>query len=87
MGIILYPVDSSMLGAVGYDSRAQTLLVLFNTGRAYVYYDVPLNTYLGLISAESKGRYMNQFIIGVYPYELFNGWPRSIRRMQKVRRA
>jgi hypothetical protein len=76
-GIILQPVESSMLASAGYDAITETLVVLFNTGKAYTYSKVPLKVYLGLISAESKGRYMNEKIIGVYPAEVFSGWKKS----------
>lgn len=72
--MILYPVESSMLAAVGYDAKAEKLVVLFNSGKAYTYRNVPLKVYLGLISAESKGKYMNEEIIGVYSGDLFKGW-------------
>jgi hypothetical protein len=75
--VILYPVESSMLAAVGYDSKTETMVALFNTGKAYTYSRVPLEIYLGLISAESKGRYMNEHVRGVYPAEVFSGWKKS----------
>ncbi len=72
--MILYPVELSMLAAVGYDAKAERMVVLFNTGRAYTYSKVPLKTYLSLISAESKGKFMNEKVIGTYSGEIFKGW-------------
>ncbi len=72
--MILYPVESSMLAAVGYDAKAERMVVLFNTGRAYAYSGVPLKIYLNLISAESKGKFMNEKVIGTYNGEIFKGW-------------
>jgi hypothetical protein len=72
--MILYPVDSSMLAAVGYDAKAERMVVLFNTGKAYTYAGVPLKVYLSLISAESKGQFMNEKVIGTYPGDVFKGW-------------
>ncbi len=72
--MILYPVESTMLAAVGYDAKAERLVVLFNTGRAYTYSKVPLKIYLSLISADSKGKFMNEKVIGSYPGEVFKGW-------------
>jgi hypothetical protein len=83
VGIILQPVDSSMLASVGYDAISEDLVVLFNTGKAYTYRKVPLKVYLGLISAESKGKYMNEKIIGVYPAEVFSGWKKEERSTGK----
>jgi hypothetical protein len=75
--MILYPVESTMLAAAGYDAETETLVALFNTGKAYTYSQVPLEVYLELLSAESKGRYMNEHIRGVYPTELFSGWNKA----------
>ena len=64
----LTTVESSMLYAVGYNSKTRTLEVVFNTGGIYQYYDVPPEEYEGLMEAESKGRYMHEYIIDVYPW-------------------
>ena len=64
----LTTVESSMLHAVGYDPDTHTLEVLFNSGGAYQYYNVPPEEYEGLMEAESKGRYMHEHIIDVYAY-------------------
>ncbi len=72
--MILYPVESSMLAAVGYDAKNERMVVLFNTGRAYAYQGVPLKIYLSLISSDSKGKFMNEKVIGAFPGEIFKGW-------------
>ena len=64
----LNTVESSMLYAVGYNSKTHTLEVVFNSGGIYQYYDVPPDEYKGLMEAESKGRYMHECIIDVYPW-------------------
>ena len=64
----LNTVESSMLYAVGYNSKTHTLEVAFNSGGIYQYYDVPPEEYEGLMEAESKGRYMHEYIIDVYAY-------------------
>lgn len=70
----LDPVESSMLAAVGYDDNLQALVVLFNSGRAYQYLNVPPEVFQGLTQAQSKGRYMLDHIIDHYPYAIFKGW-------------
>ena len=70
----LDPVESSMLAAVGYDASLQALVVLFNSGRAYHYKNVPVETYTSLMESQSKGRYMLDHIIDHYPYAVFTGW-------------
>ena len=64
----LTTVESSMIYAVGYDSKTRTLEVVFNRSGVYRYYDVPPEEYEELMAAESKGRYMHECIIDVYPY-------------------
>lgn len=64
----LVPVDSSMVYAVAYDPATQELLVIFTSGKTYIYEGVPRKAYEGLMSADSKGSYMGSFIIDVYPF-------------------
>jgi hypothetical protein len=63
----LVPVESSMIQAVGYDPKTCTLEVVFNSGRTYCYEGVPPEVHQELMAADSKGRYMQAAIIGVYP--------------------
>jgi len=56
------PVDSTNIASVGYDVRASTLEIEFRNGTIYQYYGVPENEYSGLMSASSKGSYLNQHI-------------------------
>ena len=56
------PVRSSHLKSVGYDSTAQTLEVEFSDGDIYHYYNVPTHIHAGLMSAFSKGTFLNQRI-------------------------
>ncbi len=72
--VTLYPVESSMIAAAGYDPERRYMLVLFNTGKAYEYYNLPPEEFEGLMSAESKGGYMREHILDVYPYAPFRGW-------------
>lgn len=70
----LNAVESAMLAAVGYDEQQRRLVVLFNSGKAYNYFEVPRQVYEDLMAAESMGRFMNDKVINVYPYSLFKGW-------------
>jgi len=65
-GTTWYTAESSMLSGYGYNPDEETLDIAFKKGM-YRYYGVPLDVFLGLHAAESKGRYVNQHIIGVYP--------------------
>ncbi len=75
----LDPVESSMLAAVGYDAHLQALVVLYNSGKAYQYLEVPPDIFQGLLEASSKGRFMLDHVIDHYPYAVFKGW-RNLRR-------
>ncbi len=72
--VTLNSVKSSILAAAGYDTQNQILYVLFNTGKAYEYYQVPEEEFQGLMKAESKGTYMQEYIIDQHPYSVFQGW-------------
>lgn len=63
-----------MIAAAGYDPKTHLLVVLFNSGRAYEYAEVPPQVFYGLMMAESKGRFMNDHVIGYFPYANFQGW-------------
>jgi hypothetical protein len=65
----LSTIDSTMLYAIGYDEATQTMDVVFNTGGIYRYTDVPKHVYDSLLAAPSKGRYMQDNVIGSYPYQ------------------
>ena len=63
----LIPVESSMIQAVGYDLETRILEVVFNSGQAYCYDEVPPEVHQELMAADSKGQYMRAAIIGAYP--------------------
>jgi hypothetical protein len=56
-------VQSSALARVSYDEAAHTLCATFrDSGRTYIYQEVPLELYDGLIAADSLGGYFNAHI-------------------------
>jgi len=61
-------VDSSNIEAVGYDDGSQELHVQFISGGYYVYRDVPRQIFDDLMSAPSKGSFLNREIKGVYQF-------------------
>jgi len=74
----LFPVKSGTVATIGYEqNRANpeygTLQVTFkdsegNAADTYHYYNVHVNSWLGLYHANSKGYYINQYIKGNYLY-------------------
>jgi KTSC domain len=55
-------LDSTILGWARYSPQDHVLELGFRTGKVYIYFDVPLHSYQGLVRAESKGRYFNLHI-------------------------
>lgn len=64
----MIPVVSSNVGEVGYDADAQALHVRYLNHRTYVYSDVPEAIFQELLSAPSKGSFLNRMVKGVYAY-------------------
>ncbi len=63
-----YPVASSNVQAIGYDSGTQTLEVEFQSGSVYQYYGVPDHLHEEIMQASSKGRFLNTYIKNSFPY-------------------
>ena len=72
-GMVWYDADSSMISAFGYDEAEQILEVAFHSTGVYRYYDVPRKVFEGLRDASSKGSYIRNVIIDMYPYEKKRG--------------
>ena len=58
----LKPVVSSNIAGIGYDKEESRLCVQFQGGKCYEYADVPLETFVDLITAESTGKSFNALI-------------------------
>ena len=68
------PVRSSMLTSVRYDHDTRELDIAFTSGKTYRYLNVPLETYVALLDAESKGEFFNDNIKDEFVYaEVRNG--------------
>ena len=65
----LIKVDSSMIYAFGYDEQQQVLEVVFKRNGVYRYRNVPKEVYEQLLNSSSKGSYMRDLIIDMYPTE------------------
>jgi hypothetical protein len=60
-------IRSSSLAQVAYDCHHSILHVQFRDGTVYEYEGVPLQRYLDLLQADSKGGYFNRHIRNHYP--------------------
>lgn len=65
------PVESSSIESVGYEKNV--LEVRFRNGGLYQYFDVPEEAVIALMGAESRGRFFNQEIRGVYRSKRLQG--------------
>ncbi|MGA2650955.1 MAG: KTSC domain-containing protein [Terracidiphilus sp.] len=61
-------VASSNISSIGYDPQTSTLEVEFLNGGIYQYYGVPENMYQQLMSAPSKGQFLNTYIKNQYAF-------------------
>jgi hypothetical protein len=66
------PVQSKGIDWVAYNEEAQTLYVHFGSSRTYRYFDVPPAVYAWLLSAPSKGKFVNRLVKDRYRYEQFD---------------
>jgi hypothetical protein len=55
-------VESSAIASVGYDAAAGTLEIEFRSGRIYQYFDVPPHIAQEMVSAPSRGAYLNDVV-------------------------
>lgn len=60
-------VTSSTIKAVGYEGK--DLLVQFVSGTVYRYKDVPKKVYEEFLSAESKGKFLNENVKVKYVFQ------------------
>jgi hypothetical protein len=62
-------VNSTNIDSVGYNADTQTLTVKFKvSGQVYEYLNVPQTLYESLMTAESKGKYINDNIRSQFTY-------------------
>jgi hypothetical protein len=61
--------NSSNIARLSYDDEKGNLMIEFRSGKMYRYYDVPMEIWTGLISADSVGRFFNSNIRGKFKEE------------------
>jgi len=65
---MLTPVDSTSVARVGYDPDAEEAYVEFHDSGLYAYRGVSARVYKKLVSADSKGTFVNEMIKPRYPF-------------------
>jgi hypothetical protein len=58
----MQPVVSEAIASIGYDEEAEEVYVEFNSGRTYVYMQVPRPTWQDFETADSKGGFVNSVL-------------------------
>lgn len=61
-------VNSAVLRDLAYSEEGQSLAVTFQSGKSYLYVNVPKKTAVELFSADSVGEYFNEHIKKVFNY-------------------
>jgi hypothetical protein len=62
-------VNSSAINEVKYDIENEALQVEFINKSKYIYKEVPKHVFNGIADSDSKGKFINKYIIGKYKYE------------------
>ena len=66
------PLDSSFIIKMSWFEDGNILMLTFNTGSIWAYYDVPFEVYSAFCKAKSYGSYFNFNIRNVYNSERVN---------------
>lgn len=64
--IPMFPINSTMASAMGYDGQRKILQIEFNSGSVYQYADVERETWERFLASNSKGKFFNKEIKGHY---------------------
>jgi len=64
-------VDSVAISKAKFNRRDNLLTLRFKNLSEYDYYNVPLHIFDGLRDAESKGRYINKYVIGEFKFRKY----------------
>ena len=59
---------SSTIKSAEYDDEARELDITFTSGKAYRYFNVPLEIYAEFLDAGSKGKFFNDNIKGTFSF-------------------
>lgn len=61
-------MPSTVIRHYTYDEPSRELRILFQSGKRYVYQDVPKSTFEAMKASFSKGEYFNRHIRGQFSY-------------------
>lgn len=61
-------VNSTAISTAIYEYDTYRLKLTFNSGRSYNYTKVPNHVFEGLRTSESKGKFINKYVLPIYNY-------------------
>lgn len=64
-------VNSSAIQRAKFNRQTNTLTLTFKNLAGYDYFNVPLHLFDGLRDADSKGRFINKYIIGEFKFRKY----------------
>lgn len=73
--VVMTPVVSSNIAAIGHDPIAGDLHVQFKNGGRYIHHGVPISEHTALMLADSKGTHYADRIRGRYSHTKLDGQP------------
>ncbi|MCZ7592348.1 MAG: KTSC domain-containing protein [Kiritimatiellae bacterium] len=68
-------IKSRIFDAARYDASSHTLTIVFSTGAAYAYTEVPREVYLDFIRIVNKGEYFSRRIRNSYACQRIDRYP------------
>lgn len=83
-------VTSSNIDRVGYNPVTSHLLVVFKSGKRYLYQGVPESVYKELMAAESHGKFFNKYIRTAFAFtelDAADGEPAPTRMNTSIKEA
>ena len=63
-------VHSSAIESAGYMYESYTMRLTFNSGKQYDYTEVPNHVFEGLRLSQSKGKFINKYVLKNYSFKL-----------------
>ena len=89
------PVESSNLAGVAYvlgpvlQPDNGLLVVQFKSGSVYTYRGVPPSVHPALLTAKSKGKYLQAHVVGkgAYPFERVTDFQLSVNRLTQEKKV
>lgn len=64
----LLPMPSTVIRTFNYEPERRRLIIEFQSGRRYAYFDVPPDIHAAMRGARSRGSYFNSWIRDRYSY-------------------